>query len=173
MRTIAVLSGGAAVELPVAAFALSDGGAACLQLTDVGPLRRGGTYLVAREGEPGLAPRFDELFRQAARLARDPAGQAALEELLERAREVARATQPRLEPAALEGLAGLLARARALEPATDPEAGPWSLEALTAAIALIFVSEEERYPRPRYQGCDVALGRFLDCLPGRGDSPEA
>ena len=60
MRTITVLSGGEAVELPVAAFPLASGGAACLQLTDVGPLRRGGTYLVEAEGAPGVAATHGE-----------------------------------------------------------------------------------------------------------------
>lgn len=170
VRTIAVLSGGAAVEIPVAAFALAGGGAACLQLTDVGPLRRGGTYLVEAEGQPGVAPRFDELFKQAASLARSSAGRAALEELLPEAKRLAEATRPQLEPATLAGLAALFARGHDLGQGLEELGGPWSLEALTAAVALIFVSEEERYPRPRYQGCDVAFERFLSCLPaGRGD----
>lgn len=165
MRTIAVLSGGAAVEIPVAAFPLESGGAACLQLTDVGPLRRGGTYLVEAEGQPGVAPRFDELFKQTARLAQSPSGRAALEELLDEASRLAQATRPQLEPATLAGLAALFARGHALGQDLPEPCEPWSLEALTAAIALIFVSEEERYPRPKYQGCDVAYERFRSCFP--------
>ncbi|MCA8924895.1 MAG: hypothetical protein KDD82_24000 [Planctomycetes bacterium] len=173
MRTITVLSGGEAVELPVAAFPLASGGAACLQLTDVGPLRRGGTYLVEAEGAPGVAPRFDELFRQAASVAQAPAGRAALEALLAEAKRLAEATRPRLEPPTLEGLAQLFARAHELGAELDSPSGPWGLEALTAAVALIFVSEEERYPRPKFQGCQVAYARFLECLPdatGRGEA---
>ncbi len=57
----------------------------------------------------------------------------------------------------------MFARGATLGQELPTDTGPWSVEALTAAIALIFVSEEERYPRPRYQGCDVAYDRFLSC----------
>lgn len=152
-----------------AVFPLTSGeGAACLQLQDEAELRRGGVYLLARDDAelPALAPRFDELFADAAVKLRDaPALHAPLWALLERARDAARATRPRLEPAALEQLVGVARDAAALEGEHPDLPGAFTLEALVVACSLIFVSEEARYPRPRYKGCDLTLERIREVLP--------
>lgn len=147
----------------VAVFPLEGGGAACLQLQDEGPLRRGGVYLLAEDHEdaPGIAPRFEELFGEvAARKADGP----RLEQLLREAHAAARATRPRLGPEALEGLMRVARAAAALDRGAGPRQGSLSAEALVVACMLIFVSEEERYPRPRYRGSDVALETLLEIL---------
>src|SRR5258708_5342742 len=38
------------------------------------------------------------------------------------------------------------------------------LDALLLTLALVFASEEERYPRPRYRGSDVAVERILELI---------
>jgi hypothetical protein len=151
----------------VAAFPLERGGAACLQLQDEGALRRGGVYLLATDDPdaPGIAPRFDELFAEVTAKGRDAALRPRLELLLRDAQAAAARTRPRLDPDALEGLLRV-ARAAAL---VDGEvgasaAGTLSVEALVVACMLIFVSEEERYPRPRYRGSDVALETLLEVI---------
>jgi hypothetical protein len=151
----------------VAAFELASGGAACLQLQDEGELRRGGVYLVPTDDPacPAVAPRFDELFADAARkVSAAPGLGDPLRELLTRARDVARACRPRLTPEALADLEELARAARAHEDEAAP--GAFTLEELVVCALLIFVSEEERYPRPRFRGGDVALERFLELLPG-------
>ena len=151
----------------VAVFPLERGGAACFQLQDEGELRRGGVYLT-RADDPAaeaVAPRFDELFAEAARkLAGDDPLQADLVKLLVRGRDVARGCLPRLDPESLDALLALGREAAAFEQrAPSGEAG-FTWEELVLSAALIFVSEEERYPRPRYRGGDVALERFLEVL---------
>ncbi|RMG16283.1 MAG: hypothetical protein D6731_06610 [Planctomycetota bacterium] len=165
VRRQRVRCGGGERRVLVAAFPLGGGGAACLQLADEGPLRRGGVYLAATDDPEAaaFAPRFDELFADAARKVRAaPDLLPTLRSLLERARDAARACRPQLTPAALDEL-GAVARA-AREREVDASPGPYSLEELVVSALLIFVSEEERYPRPRYRGADVALGRFLEVL---------
>ena len=144
----------------MAVFPLACGGAACLQLSDEAGLRRGGVYLLARDDPslPGRAPRFDELIGDLAHKLRGaPALRAPLLSLLERARQAARATRPRLDPQALGEVAAVARDAAALE---GPPGEGFSVEELVVACLLIFVSEEERYPRPRYRGCDVAWERL-------------
>ncbi len=147
----------------VAVFPLARG-AACLQLQDEGRLRRGGVYLLAEDHEdaPGIAPRFDELFGELGARATDDAARARLAGLLRAAQAAAVGTRPRLDPAALEGLLRVARDAAALDSAPAP--GSLSAEALVMACMLIFVSEEERYPRPRYRGSDVALETLLEVL---------
>jgi hypothetical protein len=148
-----------------AVFSLQGGGAACLQLQDEGDLRRGGVYLLERDDpdEAGVAPRFDELFADAALKSRQPEVGRRLVALLQQAREAALQTRPRLEPAALEAIGRVAGEAAQLD-AEGELPGPYRAEELVLACLLIFVSEEERYPRPRYQGCEVALQRFLDAV---------
>lgn len=153
----------------VAVFPLSGGGAACLQLQDEGRLRRGGVYLLAvdHEDAPGVAPRFEELFGELAARATDDEARARLEGILRQAQAAAAATRPRLDPAALEGLLRV-ARAAADLDRVAPPPGALSTEALVVACMLIFVSEEERYPRPRFRGSDVALETLLEVLASAG-----
>ncbi len=151
----------------VAAFPLRGGGAACLQLHDEEGLRRGGVYLLAVDdpGAPARAPRFDELFGDlAAKLRADPALRPPLLALLARARAAARAARPRLEPAALDELAAVLAAAADLDAGAGAPPSGFTLEELVASCLLIFVSEEERYPRPRYQGADLAWERLVSAV---------
>lgn len=164
MRRQAVATGHERVL--VAVFPLSRGGAACLQLQDEGRLRRGGVYLLAEDHEdaPGVAPRFDELFGELGARAGDPADRARLEQLLREAQAAAVATRPRLDPAALEGLLRVARAAADLDRSPDPPPGSLTTEALVVACMLIFVSEEERYPRPRWRGSDVALETLLEVL---------
>ena len=159
--------GGGVREVLVAAFPLLGGGAACLQLQDDGELRRGGVYLTPEDdaGCPAVAPRFDELFADAAgKLAQDPSLRGLLVGLLERARDAARACLPQLSPEALAALMDLGREAHDLEARAPSAQGAFTWEALVLCATLIFVSEEERYPRPRYKGADVALERFLDVI---------
>src|SRR5690606_12282129 len=97
-----------------------------------------------------------ELFGELAARATDAEARARLEELLRRAQAAAAGTRPRLDPAALEALLRVARAAAELDQAA-PSPGALSAEALVVACMLIFVSEEERYPRPRYRGSDVAL----------------
>jgi hypothetical protein len=151
----------------VAVFTLRGGGAACLQLQDDGELRRGGVYLAGEDDPdcPAIAPRFDELFADAAsKVGDEPELRRTLVDLLRRARDAARACLPQLSPAALSDLVALGAEARALEERAPSADGAYTWEELVVCASLIFVSEEERYPRPRYKGGDVALARFLDVI---------
>lgn len=162
-----VRCGGGIREILVAVFPLQGGGAAYLQLQDDGELRRGGVYLAAENDPacPAIAPRFDELFADVAgKLAEAPELRAALVDLLERARDAARACLPRLTPETLANLMSLGCKARALEERAASAEGAFTWEELMMCASLIFVSEEERYPRPRYRGGDVALERFLDVI---------
>lgn len=148
-------------------FPLHGGGAAHLQLQDEGELRRGGVYLASEDDSsfPAIAPRFDELFADAAhKLADAPELRPVLVDLLERARDAARACLPQLSPEALAELVDLGREARLLEERAPSAEGTFTWEELTVCTSLIFVSEEERYPRPRYRGGDVALERFLDVI---------
>ena len=151
----------------VALFPLGGGGAVCLQLQDEADLRRGGVYL-ARSDDPdeaALAPRFDELFADAStKVHQRPALKGALLDLLRTARDAAKSTRPRLEPSSLEGLRAVGQEALALQAAHPSLPGAFTLEELVLITMLIFVSEEERYPRPRYLGGDKALERFLSAL---------
>lgn len=165
----------------VAVFPLAGGGAACLQLQDEGVLRRGGVYLLAEDhpDAPGVAPRFEELFGELAARAAAPAARERLAALLREAQAAATATRPRLDPAALGGLLQVARAASALDQEVAgqarPRLGTLSAEALVVACMLIFVSEEERYPRPRWRGSDVALETLLEVLAAtgaRGRGPE-
>ena len=105
-----------------------------------------------------------ELFADAASKVSGGEGlRAALIDLLEQARDVGRSCVPRLSPESFASLLDLGRQARALEERAPVERG-LSWEELVVCAVLIFVSEEERYPRPRYKGGDVALQRFLDVL---------
>ncbi|MCO5168524.1 MAG: hypothetical protein M9894_19465 [Planctomycetes bacterium] len=169
---------GAAGTVLVAVFPLEGGGAACLQLQDEGALRRGGVYLLAEDdpAAPGVAPRFEELFGELAAKARDPRLRAALERLLREGQAAAVATRPRLDPPALERLLAVgRAAARLDRRRARPAPGALSIEATVVACTLIFVSEEERYPPPRWRGSLVALETLLEVLgasnPSRGNAP--
>lgn len=153
-------------EVLVAVFPLQGGGAACLQLQDEGSLRRGGVYLLERDdpARAGIAPRIDELVRGLRHAARDGGRARALRRLLPRAAAVARATRPRLGPGVLRRIEALLRAGRALD-ARAPEQEGLGAEALLAACLLLFVSEEERYPPPRWRGGQLLLERLLDALP--------
>lgn len=152
-------------EVLAAVFPLTGGGAACLQLQDEGELRRGGVYLLERDdpAEAGIAPRFDELFADAALKSRQAGLGERLRELLERAAEAAQQTRPRLDPQALGAIEAVREAAAEVDRAGELP-GPYRVEELLMASLLIFVSEEERYPRPRYQGCQVACERFQQAL---------
>ena len=157
---------GAARDVLVAVFPLACGQLLCLQLQDEGDLRRGGVYLLERDDPalPAAAPRFDELFADAAaKLQAAPALHPELIALLERARDAARATRPRLDPDALSALLAVLEAAAELRRTHAPLPG-LPLEALVGSLLLIFVSEEERYPRPKYRGGDVLMERFLEMV---------
>jgi hypothetical protein len=158
-------------EVLVAVFPLAGGGAACLQLQDEGALRRGGVYLLARDdpAEPGIAPRIDELVRALRHAAAAPRRAAVWRRLLPRAAAAARATRPRLGPGALRRVRAVLRAAQALERRAPPPPGGLGAEALLAACLLLFVSEEERYPAPRYRGGELLLERLLDALPAAPD----
>jgi len=148
----------------VAAFPLRCGSVACLQLHDEQGLRRGGVYLCAADDplHPARAPRFDELFAEAAQRARAaPERRDELLAVLEAAHHAAREARPRLDPAGLAAIEAVLARAAELG---GPAAGGLETEELVACCLLIFVSEEERYPRPRYRGGDVAWERLVDAV---------
>ncbi|HBP22492.1 MAG TPA: hypothetical protein DEA08_32525 [Planctomycetes bacterium] len=157
--------GEAARPLLVAVFPLHEGpGAVCFQLQDDGDLRRGGVYWLPADeaARVARAPRFDELFADvAAKLGAQPELQAPLRALLERARDVAKESLP-LTPDVLSRLVEVGRAASELDPGDLP--GVFPLEGLVLTALLIFVSEEERYPRPRYKGGDVALERFLDVI---------
>jgi hypothetical protein len=156
-----------------AIFPLVGGGAACLQLQDQGALRRGGVYLLAKDDpqHPAIAPRFDELFADVASKIR---AHAALQEefgaLLVRARDAAKTCQPRLTPEALQGLVEVFEAASGLDGRAPAGDGEFSWEELVVSFMLIFVSEEERYPRPKFRGGDMALARLAEAtglaLPG-------
>lgn len=147
----------------VAAFPLAAGGVACLQLQDEGELRRGGVYLAAVDdaAAPAFAPRFEELF---AELRAKAAASARLAALLREAEAAAVATRPRLEPAALEGLERVARSAAAADRELGPLPGAMRVEEVVVASMLIFVSEEERYPRPRYKGARATLETLLEVL---------
>ncbi len=158
--------GGPSRDVLVAVFPLASGRVACLQMQDEGDLRRGGVYLAPADDPEceAIAPRFDELFADAAhKVAGDSALRAVLVDLLERARDVARGCVPRLSPESLAALTDLGREANAIEEHAPAQAG-FAWEELVVCVVLIFVSEEERYPRPRYKGGDLALQRFLDVL---------
>ena len=154
-------------SLLVAVFPLRQAGALCFQLQDEGDLRRGGVYLVERDDPEALAwaPRFDELFADmAAKLQHTPQLREPLLGLLKAGQGVARRCVPRLDPETLEELGSLAEEALALEQRQPELPGGFSLEALVMVFALIFVSEEERYPRPRYKGCDLTYERLLEVV---------
>lgn len=158
-------------DVLVAVFPLEGGGAACLQLQDEGPLRRGGVYLLAEDdpAAPGVAPRFEELFGELAAKAAEPPLRAGLERLLREGQAAAAATRPRLDPTALERLLEVgRAAARLDRDRARPAPGALSVEATVVACTLIFVSEEERYPRPRFRGSLVALETLLEVLGATG-----
>jgi len=153
-------------EVLVAVFAVASGGEVLLQLADEGPLRRGGVYVLRDREQDARAPRFDELFRDVAAKARSSRLARALEPLIARARSAARATRPRLTPRVLARLEKLAAAGARLARRHEDAPG-LPLDALLLALALVFASEEERYPRPRYKGCDVASERILELLQRR------
>lgn len=160
---------GADLSLWVAVFPLrASGGAVCLQLQDEGKLRRGGVYLLEVDEAEHLAfaPRFDELFADlAAKVSQQPEFQAPMLALLERAHALARRCHPRLTAETLAELGDLALEGAALTRAHPELPGSFTPEALLLIQLLIFVSEEERYPRPRYRGGDVAWERLRETLP--------
>tara|TARA_R110002072_G_scaffold73506_1_gene175003 strand:- start:3117 stop:3647 length:531 start_codon:yes stop_codon:yes gene_type:complete len=160
-----VLVGATPRPVLLAVFRLRDGAAVGLQLQDHEELRRGGVYWLAEDDPevPTRAPRFDELFADlAAKLRERPSLRADYLPLFPRALEAAQACRPDLTPEALARIAGLQAEAAALDPGDLP--GAFSLEAQLLISLLIFVSEEERYPRPRYKGGAVALERLFQAV---------
>lgn len=169
-----VAVGRARPEVLVAAFPLASGGEVLFQLLDEGELRRGGVYLLPAGGREARAPRFDELFREVAFRAREPGRARALGRLVERARLWARATRPRLSPVVLRRLGRLGAAAGRLD--AGQQASGLAADALVLSLALVFASEEERYQRPRYKGCDLAAERVMELLrigsrPGEAAAP--
>lgn len=157
VRRQRVRVGSEPAEVLVAVFPLRSGGAACLQLQDEGRLPRGGVYLLVKDdpAEPGIAPRIDELARGLQGVVGADARRArTLERLLRRAAKVARATRPRLSPGTLRRMGALVRSAHAL-----------GCEPLLAALLLLFVSEEERYPSPPHRGAELLLERLLGLLP--------
>lgn len=146
-------------------FPLANGGAACLQLQDEGDLRRGGVYLLAQDDpeRTATAPRFDELFADtSSKLAAHPDLAEPLAGLLLAARDAAKACRPRLTPEALAALGEVAQAAAVLDARAPTAAGTYTWEELLVSCMLIFVSEEERYPRPRYKGGDLALERLIE-----------
>jgi len=149
-------------EVFVAAFPVASG-EVLFQLADEGELRRGGVYLLPRGAERAHAPRFDEIFRDVAGKARSPLARG-LRPLVERAQRVARATRPRLTPSILSRIVKLGLAAARLDARHEGSVPGLPCSVLVLALALIFVSEEERYPRPRFKGSDVARERLLELL---------
>lgn len=147
----------------VAAFPVASGGEVLFQLADEGELRRGGVYVQRSPEADALAPRFDELFRDLASKARSKLLARSLRPLVRRARSVARATRPRLTPGALDRLTRLSEAGARLDRRHEAVPG-LPLDVLLLSLALVFASEEERYPRPRYKGSDVAVERILELL---------
>lgn len=168
VRQQRVRAGGGERDLLVAAFSLAQHpGAVCLQLQDEPGLPRGGVYVLHRDDahEPALAPRFDELFLDLAHKVRErPALRDPILGLLERASDAARATRPRLEPEALALVREVAAEAAALDETQAELPGAFSLELLLMCCLLIFVSEEERYPRPKKKGSDYTLERIRELI---------
>jgi len=150
----------------VAAFRVPSGAEVLFQLADESGLTRGGVYLLdAGQGaeDAARAPRFDELFRDLAAKARSQPLARALGPLIARAQSAARATRPRLGPGALARLERLAAAGARL--ASRHEGAPGlPLDALLLALALVFASEEERYPRPQKRGSDMAFERIVELL---------
>ncbi|MBL4849308.1 MAG: hypothetical protein JKY65_27595 [Planctomycetes bacterium] len=149
----------------LAVFALASGGAVGLQLQDHEELRRGGVYWLIEDDPavPTRAPRFDELFADlSSKLMARPQLRAEFLPLFPRALEAAQACRPELTPETLATVSALQAEAAALDPGDLP--GAFSLEAQLLISLLIFVSEEERYPRPRYRGGAVALERLFQAV---------
>ncbi len=169
-RVQAVRVGRKESRVLVAAFPVRDG-EVLFQLTDEGELRRGGVYLLAKGETEARAPRFDELFRDLAAKGGSPRLARSLRPLVRKARTVARATRPRLAPSALARLEELGERGARLAKG-HPAAPGIPIDALVLALALVFASEEERYLRPRYRGCDMAFERVMELLETRG-KPEA
>jgi hypothetical protein len=162
-RRQTVLVGKKRADVLVAAFPVASG-EVLFQLVDEGDLRRGGVYVLPRGESAAIAPRFDELFRDVAAKARAPEVARALRPLVERAQRVARATRPRLTANVLGRLVKLTrAGARLDERHTLPGL---PCDVLVLSLALVFASEEERYPRPRYKGSDVARERLVELLTG-------
>lgn len=165
-RVQQVLVGPTPRGLLLAVFPLASGGAVGLQLQDEDELRRGGVYWLPDDDpdQPARAPRFDELFADLAlKLRERPSLRREFLPLFPRALEAAQACLPELTPEALEVLSQLQGEARALDP-DNVLGGPFSLEAQLLISLLIFVSEEERYPRPRYKGGAVALERLFQAV---------
>jgi hypothetical protein len=159
-----VRSGGRRSRILVAAFPLAAGGEALIQLRDEPGLPRGGVYLLAPGETAARAPRFDELFLDLRAKAARRELRAPLARLLERARDVARAARGRPSPSAFARIAALgRAGARIDRRLTKPAPG-LPVEVVLVALLLVFVSEEERYPRPRHSGADMALGRAMEAL---------
>ena len=152
-------------EVLVAVFPLRSGGDVLFQLADEGELRRGGVYLQPPGVVEARAPRFDELFREVAFRAGEPRTARSLARLFERARRWAKATRPRLTPGVLRRLELLGTAASKLD--GRGREGSLASDALVMAFALVFASEEERYPRPRYKGCDIAADRVLELVRAR------
>lgn len=169
VRMQRVRGAGSERSLLVAVFPLTEcPGAVCVQQQDEDQLPRGGVYLIDRDDPDvvGTAPRFDELFVDLMHKVHACSDLAApLVEVLHAARDAAQATRPQLDPKGLEALQGVARRAAELHRAHPDLSGTFPLEALVVSCLMIFVSEEERYPRPAHQGSDYTLGRILERLP--------
>lgn len=153
-------------DLLLAIFPLSQGaGAVGFQLQDEHELRRGGVYWLPEDDatRAAYAPRFDELFADlAAKLSAAPELREPVRDLLRQAHALSTRCLPRLTPETLSEIARLALAAAALDRPELPGAFP--LEASWLCFLLIFVSEEERYPKPKYKGADVLLERLLDVV---------
>jgi hypothetical protein len=159
-----VRSGRRCTRLLVAAFPLAAGGEALIQLRDEPGLPRGGVYLLAPGETAARAPRFDELFLDLRAKAAGRELRAPLARLLERARDVARAVRAKPTPRALARIAALGRAGARIDRRLAKPAPGLPVEVVLVAMLLVFVSEEERYPRPRHSGADMALGRALEAL---------
>ncbi len=162
-RRQTVLVGKKRADVLVAAFPVASG-EVLFQLVDEGQLRRGGVYVLPRGEGAAHAPRFDELFRDVAAKARSTVLARALRPLVERAQRVARATRPRLTARVLGQLEKLTRSAARLDTRHAKTLPGLPCDVLVLTLALVFASEEERYPRPRFKGSDVARERLVELL---------
>lgn len=163
-REQTVRAGRRVATILVAAFPLAAGGEALIQLRDEPGLPRGGVYLLAPGEDAARAPRFDELFLDLRAKSATRGLRAQLARLLEMARDVARTARAEPTPASLAKIARLGEAAAKVDRRLKKPPPGLPIEVLVVAMMLVFVSEEERYPRPRHSGADMALGKALEAL---------
>ena len=163
VRAQQVAVGREQVELLVAAIPLAQEAYAYYQLFDVGSLRRGGVYLTRAKEPIAVAPRFDELFADAAVKARTPAAKQMLLEWLQEGQQLARQLSQNFTLEYWTALRAVFDQAQHQDTLSSP-VGRYTWEELVACSCLVFLAEETRYPHPRYQGAEMALGRFASAL---------